>query len=153
MMNKKGFTLIELLTVIAIIAIISLIAVPNMIGISDDVKKEQMLSDAKKLVSLAKMKVNTDYDIRNFISSQCSSNQCSFAINELDKSKEILTDPDGKEYNNSSYVKYYKEGTTIKYCVYLLSEKRFLSTMTSGTIVANCVPENRLNEKIVVKIN
>ena len=151
MMNKKGFTLIELLTVIAIIAIVSLIAVPNMIGISDDVRKEQMLNDAKKLVSLAKMKVNTDYEIRNFISDRCTTTQCDFTIDFLDSSKDIDEDPDGGTYNASSYVRYYKSGSANKYCVYLKSSKRFLSTQTSGTITANCVPEERLNEKTIVK--
>ena len=151
MMNKKGFTLIELLAVIAIIAIVSLIAVPNMIGISDDVRKEQMLNDAKKLISLARMKVNTDYDIRNFISDKCSATQCDFTISFLDNSKDINEDPDGGTYGASSYVRYYKSGSTNTFCVYLVGSKRFLSTQTSGTITADCVPENRLNEKAIVK--
>ena len=53
MINKKGFTLIELLAVIAIIALISMIAIPNLVGLSDGVKRDNMLADAKKLISMA----------------------------------------------------------------------------------------------------
>ena len=53
-MDKKGFTLVELLAVIAIIAIISVLAVPNIVGIADNSKKEQIVSDAKAMVSKAR---------------------------------------------------------------------------------------------------
>ena len=103
-MNKKGFTLIELLTVIAMIALILLVAVPNMVGVSDNIKREQMLNDAKKLVSIAKMKVNVDYELRNFISSRCSGTNCELPISFLNESGDIGDDPDGGSYNASSYV-------------------------------------------------
>ena len=63
-MNKKGFTLTELLAVIVIIGIISLIAIPNVVNISDNVKNDNMLADAKKFISLAKAEVLSDYSIR-----------------------------------------------------------------------------------------
>ena len=63
MRNKSGFTLIELLAVIAIIALISMIAIPNIVGLSDGVRRDNMLDDAKKLISMAKYQVNKDYGI------------------------------------------------------------------------------------------
>lgn len=129
MMNKKGFTLIELLTVIAVIAIIGLIAVPNMIGISDDIKKEDMLSDAKKLISLAKLKVNTDYNIREFNSTYCTSSSCDLPISLIDINNDLGKDPDDdtKDYEiENSYVRYYQEGSMIKYCIHLESSRRVI---------------------------
>ena len=145
MMNKKGFTLIELLTVIALLAIIALIAVPNMLGISEDVKKEQMLNDAKKLISLAKMKINMDYDARN------SSTPTTYSFSVLNANGDILNDPDEGKYDTSSYVKYTK-GSINQYCVYLISSKRFLSTGTGDNPAATCVNETELSSKNIVKV-
>ena len=61
MRNKNGFTLIELLAVIAIIGLISLIAIPNIVGLSDGVRRDNMLDDAKRLISMAKYKVNVEF--------------------------------------------------------------------------------------------
>lgn len=144
-MNKKGFTLIELLTVIALLAIIALIAVPNMLGISEDVKKEQMLNDAKKLISLAKMKINMDYNARN------SDTPTTYTFNTLNINGDITGDPDGGVYDTSSYVKYTKSGTD-HYCVYLISSKRFLSTETGSSPNATCVSEAQLSLKSNVKV-
>jgi type IV pilus assembly protein PilA len=138
-MNKKGFTLIELLAVIVIIGLISLIAVPNMIGISDDVRKEQMLDDAKKLISLAKMKINIDYDARN-------SSTKTYTFEELNSDGEITTDPDGGSYDSSSYVIYTKADAS-HYCIYLQGSKRHIGT------VSTCVNETNLYSKANVKDN
>ena len=150
-MNKKGFTLIELLTVIAMIALILLIAVPNMVGVSDNVKREQMLNDAKKLISIAKMKVNIDYELRNFISDKCTSTACTMPLSFLNETGDIGNDPDGGNYSTSSYVKYYKSGNNIKYCIYLVSSKRFLSNQTTSNPSATCVDESDLNSNNKVK--
>ncbi len=125
-MNKKGFTLVELLAVIAIIALISLIAIPNIVGLSDGIKKDQMLDDAKKLISLAKYHVNKDYDIRN-------SGNYTFSLSELNTNGDIKLDPDGEPYINGT-VKYTNNGT-VRYCVYLEAKKRKIGSSSSSCIL------------------
>ena len=142
-MNKHGFTLVELLAVIAIIAMISLVAVPNIVGLSDGVKKDQMLDDAKKMISVAKYEVNKDYTIRSFQNTQkCALNtSCTFSLSDLNTSGDFSKDPDGLEYIEGT-VKYYMENNTAKYCVYLLSTKRKIGNSTS-----DCVLEEDLYKK------
>ena len=68
-MKKKekanGFTLIELLATIAIISILFFVAIPNITGLSDDIRKDNMLKDARKFVAQARYEVNKNYSIRN----------------------------------------------------------------------------------------
>ena len=154
-MNKKGFTLTELLAVVAIIGILSLIAVPNIIGIVDNIRKDNMIDDAKKLISLAKMSVNSSYDITNFkdygtstTDYRCvnSTKTCTFKFNYLNKNKDIKNDPDGGQYDPSSYVKYTKNNSgNITYCIYLKSSKRTIGTSSA------CVNELDLDGPDIVK--
>ena len=139
MKNKKGFTLIELLAVIAIIALISLVAIPNIVGLSDGVRKDQMLDDAKKLISLAKYKVNKSYEIRN-------SSYHDFTFDELNEKGDLkkinesgdVQDPDGGLYNRSrSKVRYYVSNNKAKYCVVLIGEYRTIGA-------SSCLDEENL---------
>lgn len=155
-MNKRGFTLTELLAVIAIIGIISLIAIPNIVNISENVKKDNMLNDAQRFISLAKLEVNSDYDIRNFSKTGvCTSTSCTFYIENLNKNGDFKINDSGKiiaadglSYDSSSYVKYEKVLDELKYCIYLKSEKRYLSSATA----ANCVDEGLLTDRDTVKL-
>ena len=184
-MNRKGFTLTELLAVIAIIGIISLIAIPNVVNISDNIKRDNMLNDAKRLISLAKLEVNSDYEKRNFISKEknasgddiCNSvnSSCKFKIMDLNSNGDFksdlftdednnterkIIDVDGLGYENSSYIKYYKDSATntVKYCAYLVGGKRFLgiSTVQRFMECVNeekcCVNEDELTSKDVVHV-
>lgn len=139
-MNKKGFTLVELLAVIAIISILSLIAVPNVISIVDNNRKDTMLDDAKKLISMAKYEVNIDRDIRE-------SGNYTFSFSSLNKSGDITGDPDGGNYNNASYVKYVRNADgNISYCVSLIGSKRSIGKET-------CVEETELYSRTIVVDN
>ena len=132
MMNKNGFTLVELLAVITIVALLSLIAIPNIVGLTDGIRKDNMLDDAKRLISLAKYQVNKDYGIR-------VSREYTFYFNTLNANGDITNDPDGGDYNAStSYVKYTNNGTVAKYCIVLNGSKRHIGS--SG----NCIEEARL---------
>ena len=135
-MNKKGFTLIELLAVITIIALISLIAIPNIVGLSDDVKKDQMLDDAKKMISMAKYHVNKSYNIR-------TSARYEISFEVLNSNGDFDKDPDGDTYLDGGVLytntSASDDGTIAKYCVYLLSNKRRI-----GASYNDCVYEENL---------
>ena len=141
---KKGFTLTELLAVIAIIGIISLVAIPNIINVVDNIKKQNMIDDATKLISLAKMKVNESYAVRNFTdTSFCNSSNktCTFSLSVLNIKGDIKTDPDSGSYASASYVRYSVTNGVVNYCVYLKGSKRRIGTSSS------CVFEDQLDNK------
>lgn len=150
MNNKNGFTLIELLAVIAVIAMISLIAIPNIVGLQDGIRKDQMLDDAKKLISMAKYKVNTDYDVRNFSKNSggitCNSSQksCEMSFQALNTSGDIKQDPDSTDGDNyiSGYVRYSNSGV-VKYCVYLEGSRRKVCNKKNCSS-NDCVEEDNL---------
>ncbi len=132
MKDRNGFTLIELLAVITIVALISLIAIPNIVGLTDGIRKDNMLDDAKRLISMAKYQVNKDYGIR-------VSREHTFYFNDLNVNGDIKNDPDGGDYNStSSYVKYTNDGETAQYCVVLLGSKRHIGSDSE------CILETRL---------
>ncbi len=144
-MNKKGFTLTELLSVISLLAIISLIAIPNIVNLVEGVKNDNMVNDAKKLVTLARTEVNSNYAYRNFLdTSKCSSslNRCTFNFDYLNRNGDIEKDPDGEAYQNSSYVRYYKDGDIYGYCVYLKGSKRAIGTSTECIIEPDLMADN-----------
>lgn len=58
--NEKGFTLIEVMAVIIILGVLMLIAVPNTTTMLEKNKKEAMVEDAKKLISLGEYQVQKD---------------------------------------------------------------------------------------------
>ena len=160
-MNRKGFTLIELLAVIAVIALISLIAIPNIVGLQDNIRKDQMLDDAKKLISMAKYKVNTNYDIRNFtknttgINCNPSEKSCEMSFAILNTSGDISQDPDSTDGENyiRGYVTYTNNGVA-KYCVYLEGSKRKVCKETNcgedNCPCALCVDEDKLYSRFNV---
>ncbi len=145
-MNNKGFTLVELLAVLAIIAIIGMIAVPNVISVVDNNKKDLMLQDAQKLVSLAKAEIMKDRVFRD----DPTKTEITYTLKLLDEKGVLSTDPDGGAYNPDSYVRYRKatEGsTTSGYCVYLAGSKR---TIKAGKTNSNCVSEENLSNRTYV---
>ena len=149
MKDKRGFTLIELLAVIAIIALISMIAIPNIVNLSDGIKRDNMLSDAKKLISMAKYQVKTDFELRNFTKTGvCVSEVCTLYFDTLNVNGDIKTDPDDGSYNaEASYVKYYKSNNTITYCIVLVGSKRHIGSNT------DCKLESELQSKSNVQLN
>ena len=144
MKNKKGFTLIELLATLAIIALIAAIAVPNIVGLSNGIRQDNMLDDAKKLISLAKYQVNKDYATRTFANIKfCNGSSCTFKFEDLNDNGDIGKDPDGGEYDKvNSQVTYSVvtvDGTKVaKYCVILIGEHRTIGS------AGNCVEEDNL---------
>ena len=137
-MNNKGFTLVELLAVLALLVIIGGIAIPNVISLMNNNKKDNMVNDAQRLISLAKNMVAKDQEFRK---ATTSSKQ--YKMSEIDPKKTIHPDPDGGDYDRTaSYVKYTKN---TGYCIYLKGSKKAIRS-NSGT---GCVKEEQLNRSSV----
>ena len=138
MRNIKGFTLIELLAVILVIGLVMLIAVPNIVGLSSGVRKDQMLDDAKKLISLAKYHVNTDFEIRTLSKDGiCDGTECELSLSMLNINGDIDKDPDGGDYESGSKVIYRINNGLAEYCVTLIGRDRTIGD-------PDCVLENDL---------
>ena len=138
---KRGFTLVELLAVIVVIGLIMLIAVPNIVGLSTGVKKDQMLADAKKMISLAKYKVETDADIRARVKPDvCDGTKCTLSLEMLNVNGDINKDPDGHDYESGSQVVYSIKNNVAEYCVTLIGKDRTIGVPT-------CVVDSDLHSR------
>lgn len=136
-MNRKGFTLVELLATMVILAIIAGVAIPNVIKIMTNNNKEKVLNDGLTMIALAKSELASDYDLREQIRQTGTARD--LYLGNLDKFGDITNDPNGSIYNrNTSYVRVFKSGNLIAYCVYLESNNWVLNDNDS------CVVENSL---------
>lgn len=95
-----GFTLIELIATITILGIIMLIAVPNVIGVVTKNKRQTYINDARKMVTLAKYKFDSDATIERPTGDKC----VMMKLENLDRS-ELQEGPEGGQYDpNQSFV-------------------------------------------------
>ena len=139
--NDKGFTLVELLAVLAIIAIIGMIAIPNVISVMDNNKKDLMIQDAQKMISLAKAEIVKDREFRD----DPIKNEKTYTLSAIDSKNVVVTDPDGGQYDRSnSYVKYTKSQG---YCVYLEGSKRVIKKAKDSN---GCIDEEKLTSRSYV---
>ncbi len=143
-MNKKGFTLVELLAVIALIAILMGIAVPNVISTVNNGKRNDFLSDVKRMVAKAEYLVSSNKTDRDYVRSGGSK---TYNLVSLNEKGEFDKDADGGSYNASTYVRVTYSGGKYKFCVYALGSKRRVGTATS------CVYSEDLTGITVVKDN
>jgi len=94
MRDERGLTLIELLVVVVILGIIAAIAVVAIGGLIENSRKDAQVSNAKQLVSAAKLKVAADAagikkgDTLYFVGETGTEN-----VNELDEYIDSLKDP------------------------------------------------------------
>ena len=102
-MNNKGFTLVELLAVAVILVLISMIAIPSFTNIYKNNSRKLTLDDGKKFLAQAEYKIKMDREFR-----LSGRNDIQYSLKELDEKKELVYDPDGGLYDESSYVKYQK---------------------------------------------
>ena len=110
-MNKKGFTLIELIATITILSIIMMVAIPNVISITRKNKNQTYINDARKMVTLAKYRFESDANIPR------PTNDIPIVIllNALDKS-ELQKGPENGKYDvNRSFVKIIYDSSENKY--------------------------------------
>lgn len=116
-MNKKGFTLIELLGVLVLLSIVMLIAIPNITSILEKNKRETYLSDATKLITLAKTKVATGKLDKPATGTIYKVTLGYLGTNDVNK------DPDGIAYDtNKSYIVIFRSNDKLEYYVNLLSK-------------------------------
>jgi prepilin-type N-terminal cleavage/methylation domain-containing protein len=100
MKKRNGFTLIELLAVIVILGIIMMIAIPNVISTVEKQEKNSYISDANKLITMAKYALRTNTDIPYPDPDQVVILYFSYIDNG-----DIETDPEGRTYDSEqSYV-------------------------------------------------
>lgn len=115
-MNKKGFTLVELLGVIVILSIIMLLAIPNVTSVLEKTKREQYLTDAKKLVT----QVETEIRSSN-IEKPTSTDILKISLSYIGTS-DVSKDPDGNKYDtDNSYVIVVRKNGYLEYYVNLVT--------------------------------
>ncbi len=139
--DERGLTLVELLVVVVILGIIAAIAVVAIGGIIENSKKDAMVSDAKQMVSAAKLYVASN-EVSNgavirFVGAPVTG--------ELDARNMIDTmkDPFGATYNNG--VVYVLKGSDNKYTyqVWLDGTKDIGTAATSaGTIASSSLSKS-----------
>ena len=149
-MNKKGFTLVELLAVIVLVAILSGIAVPNIISTVNNSKKSTFLMDAKRMVSKAEYLLalkKADRDIA------ATSNGKIYTFTALNEKGEFQKDADDGDFNNNTYVKVTKSGSSYVYCICVDGSKRRISKDNSAcsSSTSSCVNSTTLTSIDVVK--
>ena len=152
-MNKKGFTLVELIAVVSIIAIIALIATPSIMTLSNNSKKEQVISDAKKFVSDVKHKSKL-IDYEEFYPSKVETSCKEICLNNSNFKDSIKTDPDGNEYDiNESCVKIIFENGKYNYYVKLASknEIEYKRGISNSKEKISYVLEDELNRDTSIK--
>ncbi len=116
-MNNKGFTLIELLVTITIMGLLMAIAVPNVTSMVDKNKRTAYIEDAKKMITLAKYKFESDLTNRPALG-ECKK----YSITILDRSDLQNPPYDGKYIENYSFVTVKYNGMTYEYRVQLVEE-------------------------------
>lgn len=117
MKNNKGFTLVELLGVIVILSIIMLIAIPNVSSMLERNKRDQYITDAKKMVTIVQ------YDIRKGeVDKPAAGELVKVTLKEL-STGDLETDADGVSYDeDNSYVVIVRKNGYLVYYVNLVTK-------------------------------
>lgn len=122
-MNRKGFTLVELLGVIVILSIVILIAIPNITSTLERSKRDQYLTDAKKMVSLA------EYELRKGDLAKPAEGKYIIITLDYLATTDVEKDPDGVSYSlTDSYVVVARKDGYLKYYVNLVADHSKNST-------------------------
>ena len=117
-MNRKGFTLIELIAAITILAIIMAVAIPNVISTTVKNKNQTYVNDARKIVTLAKYKFESDATLNKPTTTRC----LVIKLSALDKS-ELQKGPENGTYDTNlsfAVIKYDSSEKTYAYRVQIV---------------------------------
>lgn len=139
-MNRKGFTLIELLGVIVILSIIMLIAIPNISSVLDKNKKQNYITDAKKLITQVK------YEIRSGrVEKPSDTNLVRINLSYI-ATDDISKDVDGNSYDvDNSYVVIARKDGYLVYYVNLIANNGDENIGIKLTEEENLSKENKLS--------
>lgn len=115
-MNKRGFTLIELLGVIIILSIIMLIAIPNVTSVLEKNKRQNYISDAKKLITQVEYEISSSN-----IEKPSSTDILKIRLSYIGTS-DVSKDSDGNKYDTeNSYVIVVRKNGYLEYYVNLVA--------------------------------
>lgn len=151
-MKRNGFTMVELLATIVILSVIMMIAVPSVIGILNKNKKDTMLNDAKKFLSLAEAQAKKDnytcscYTLNQDKNYACNTN-CNIVTQDIDKS------PWDNNYSSTSKVEVVRvennNNVSYYFKVFLSNGNKKISGVTKNNSNSRCdindTTDNRYN--------
>lgn len=139
--NSMGFTLIELIATITILGIIMLVAVPNVIGVVTKNKNQTYINDARKMVTLAKYKFDSDANIERPTGTNC----VMMKLENLDRS-ELQEGPEGGNYSlNQSFVLIKYDSSIQQYIYYVQLQEDYSK---NGSSLKKGVPLTKYDDLV-----
>lgn len=118
-MKNKGFSLVELLASITILGIIMGIAVPAFSGMLVKNKKQTMINDAKKFISLVEAQAKSDNYTKKYYRLNCEDCSSDVLCGGVILTQDLDSSPYEQPYKDFSFVLIDTSGKTPVYKVYL----------------------------------
>ena len=120
-MKNKGFTLVELLAMLVVLGVLMTVAIPNIAGILNNQKKNNLKSDVTTMLETAKIKIS-----KNSLMVKPQDGECiGFSLDYLNDNDNINLGPKGGSYEKyESFIIYARNKRTnttepVKYNYYV----------------------------------